>query len=128
MENLNENFTGKEGGKMTLESARAMTKRYRQEEIKSKGISEEEVIRGIFFGCDHIQSLLKLPQCKGIRFYYGINSKNEKQLIMVGVREDRSNILPGKPVGKDGTDDEDAPIIDNGKICPPFCDSTGNDL
>lgn len=83
---------------------------------------KKDAIRARFFGSDIINQILEQDKCVGIRIYYATNDEGEKQLLLVGAREDGSNIWP----------DDDASVVDasaSGLIvdasspCPPFCPS-----
>lgn len=106
-------FDGREGRPISLEKATKWTKRYR----KSKDY-EEDPVKAHFFGCDIIEKILAEPGCKGIRIYYGLNEKKEKQLLLVGCNDKGNNILKAEIAGKDGGD---AIIADESVRCPNMC-------
>lgn len=78
-------------------------------------------IRAHFFGSDIINQVLSQDKCVGMRIYYATNDEGVKQLLLVGAREDGTNIWP------DGNEDtENATgglIVDASTTCPPFCPS-----
>lgn len=87
---------------------------------------DPEEIRAEFFGRDVIEEILKQKDCVGIRVYYayddtaGGDLKKEKRLLLVGAREDGSNIWSINSGGKDGNGGGGT-VADDGKICPPYC-------
>jgi hypothetical protein len=78
-------------------------------------------IRAHFFGSDIINQLLAQDGCVGMRIYYATNDEGVKQLLLVGAREDGSNIWPDG----NGTQDQESAagglIVDASTTCPPFC-------
>jgi hypothetical protein len=83
----------------------------------------KDSIRAHFFGSDIINELLAQDGCVGMRIYYATNDEGVKQLLLVGAREDGSNIWPD---GKGDPELESAAsglIVDASTTCPPFCPS-----
>ncbi|HEY9046414.1 MAG TPA: hypothetical protein VIN08_10985 [Ohtaekwangia sp.] len=77
---------------------------------------EKDSIKARFFGINAISDLLSQDGCIGMRIYYATNDDGEKQLLLVGAREDGSNIWP------DGTDaNASGLIVDASNPCPPYC-------
>lgn len=88
---------------------------------------DPEEIRAEFFGRDVIEEILKQKDCVGIRVYYAYadsatngDLKKEKRLLLVGAREDGSNIWAINSGGKDGNGGGGT-VADEGKPCPPYC-------
>lgn len=79
---------------------------------------EKDSIRARFFGSDLINQILQQDGCVGIRIYYATNDEGEKQLLLVGAREDGNNIWPA-----DSKADLSAEglIVDASRPCPPYC-------
>lgn len=71
-----------------------------------------------FYGCDHLNAILKQPGCVGIRIYITEGDGDKNQLVLVGARADGSNIWPKG----DDPDDGSMIILDLGPPCPPVCD------
>jgi hypothetical protein len=76
-------------------------------------------IRAYFFGSDLINKIITHPDAVGMRIYFSYGDEEKMQMVLIGAREDGTNIWPteaGKdmPVGG-GT------IGDNGLPCPPYC-------
>ena len=59
-------------------------------------------------GKEKILELLNQEGCVGIRFYYAINDKGEKILVLVGADSNENDM-------------ENGLLLENGNICPPFC-------
>ena len=79
-------------------------------------------IRAHFFGSDIINQVLAQDKCVGMRIYYATNDEGVKQLLLVGAREDGTNIWPDGD--SDGDDDAaEGLIVDASTTCPPFCPS-----
>ena len=100
-------FDGNEGKLIDNEIAGNWTRAYRE--------ANPEGLQGHFFGRKVLESLLAQPDCKGIRFYYGLENGSQ-QLLAVGADHDQNDIMPGK-----------CNVADESKGCPPEC-STPNVL
>lgn len=105
--------TSKIGAPIALAMAKEWAERYR------KTVTDPEKERYAHcFGRDIIERILKEDGCQGIRIYYGLNEKEERVLMLVGVDEKGENLLP--------TTDELDPndlnsIYDFGLPCPNNC-------
>lgn len=97
-------FNGSEGAFITLEEGSVMTASYRST------IQSGEVI-GVFMGKEKIEKILEQPGCVGIRFYFAINEKGEKTLVLVGTDGNQNDIVDGL-------------IGDNALPCPNLCSSS----
>ena len=100
-------FNGNEGAFITLREGSEMTANYRNT------IQPGEVI-GEFMGKEILEKILEQSDCVGIRFYFGINGKGQKTLVLVGANADQNDLVDGL-------------IADNGSPCPSLC-STSNAL
>jgi hypothetical protein len=71
-----------------------------------------------FYGKDIIEKIFSQEGCVGIRIYSAIGDSDEKQFLIVGAKEDGSNIWPsnGQTIVA-----QDAIIADASKPCPPYC-------
>jgi hypothetical protein len=78
-----------------------MTKRYRDT------IQPGEVI-GVFMGKEKIKAILDQSECKGIRFYFAKNERNENTLVLVGASADQNDMVDGL-------------IADRSFPCPTIC-------
>ncbi|MBY0435934.1 MAG: hypothetical protein K2U26_17725 [Cyclobacteriaceae bacterium] len=81
--------TSKIGAPIALTMAKEWAERYR------KTVTDPEKERyAHLFGREAIERLLKVPDCAGIRIYYGLNEKEESELMLVAVNEKGDNLLP----------------------------------
>ncbi|MEY5134098.1 MAG: hypothetical protein RLZZ198_2102 [Bacteroidota bacterium] len=94
-------FNGNEGDFITLREGSEMTKRYRDT------IQPGEVI-GVFMGKEKIKAILDQSECKGIRFYFAKNERNENTLVLVGASADQNDMVDGL-------------IADRSFPCPTIC-------
>lgn len=76
-------------------------------------------VKAHFFGSDHVSNLLAQPGCVGMRIYHGMDETGKRQALLVGVREDGTNIWP-----RNSSDENDPGgiILDRHAPCPPYCD------
>jgi hypothetical protein len=103
-------ITGEEGSLIDLETAASWTANYREKVILST--TGELPVKAHLFGREIFEQLLSQNACVGIRIYYALDELGQKKLILVGV-------------DGDGNDMEEI-VVDNGKVCPPDCSSTGS--
>ncbi len=101
-------FDGTEGDPISLEDAATMTEEFRTE--------NEGATKGCFFGKDILNDILSQFQCKGIRFYNGIDASGAYTLIAVGAKSNEDDQI--KPANT---------IAEYSRPCPPSC-GTANDL
>lgn len=99
-------FNGNEGDFITLREGSEMTKRYRNT------IQPGEVI-GVFMGKEKIQAILDQSECKGIRFYFAKNERNENTLVLVGADANQNDLVNGL-------------IGDHLITCPFFCSDSNS--
>lgn len=90
--------------RIPLAEAAAMTKRYRDGVAKGAELA-------LMFPREVLESLLKQPKARGIRFYYARAGDGKQQAVAVAVDEN-------------GNDLYDGDLIDRGFPCPPFCGVT----
>lgn len=69
-----------------------------------------------FFGEDLIRKIIDHPEAVGMRVYLGLNKEDRIQMVLIGAREDGTNIL-----GSMGKDMDPGVAGDNGYPCPPYC-------
>ena len=98
-------FNGKEGEKITLETAKGQTANYRTQMPK-------DGIKGHFFGKDILQAILNQSGAEGIRMYHGIDDDNTQVLILVAADANEDDMVTGI-------------IADRSVLCPPRCGSRG---
>lgn len=94
-------FTGNEGAVITLAQGAEMTANYRAT------INVGDTI-GHAVGKNLVNAILNQSGCLGIRFYYAINKKGEKQLVAVGVDSNGNDLSEGL-------------VVDDLYNCPPVC-------
>ncbi len=99
-------FTGHEDHSISLATAAAWTKNYRD---KNSGAT-----KGHFFGKDAINSILAQSGCVGIRLYYALDDAGAKQIILVGADANENDLYNGV-------------LAERSIICPPMCGG-GNPL
>jgi hypothetical protein len=110
-------FNGTEGGAIPLPVAKEWTANYRATIKQGDTLAH-------FFGQDIIRKILEEDGCVGIRIYYAINDKGQKQLLLVGAAENGDNILPTENAA--ASPEDDGPIIaDMSKPCPTYCPGNG---
>ncbi len=110
-------FNGSEGGPIPLPTAKEWTANYR------KTIKDGDTLAH-YFGGDIIQRVLDETSAVGIRIYYAIDDKGQKQLLVVGVDEFGNNLLPKEEAAPKGTAaqaDGDPIIVDYSYPCPNYC-------
>lgn len=81
-------FNGNEGDFITLREGSEMTKRYRNT------IRPGDVI-GVFMGKEKLKAILDQSECKGIRFYFAKNERNENTLVLVGADTNENDLVGG---------------------------------
>lgn len=104
-----------DGGPIDSAKAKKWMTRYRDNHGK-------DAIRAYFFGTDIIEKVLGHPEAVGLRVYLGNNEDdNDKlQMVLIGVREDGTNIWPESSALKDGGNGG-GELGDTGLPCPPHC-------
>lgn len=105
---------------ISLEKAIRMTTRYREQ--KDKLIDPAFAGKNVLpfsetFDRAAFDRLLSQPGCAGLRIYFGLNEEGQLRTIIVGVNEDQNDLLPNDHLAEDGD------IVEDGKTCPPFCET-----
>src|SRR4051812_39537894 len=100
-------FTGNEEHSISLATASAMTKNYRDTVSANATIAH-------YFGKSELQSVLNQSDCVGLRMYYAIDANGKKQLVIVGVNSSENDLYNGL-------------LLDRSMCCPENC-STANPL
>ena len=86
-----------------------------------KTINPDETLAH-YFGQDIIHRLLnESDRVVGIRIYYAIDDKGQKQLLLVGVDAEGNNILPAEGAAKSDMDEGEPIIVDKSYPCPTYC-------
>ncbi|HNR18648.1 MAG TPA: hypothetical protein PKN75_07515 [Bacteroidia bacterium] len=84
-----ETLTGREDHNISLALAAEYTANYR------RTISPDEK-KGGYFGKDALLELLNQEGCVGFRYYYGIDEKGKKVLVLVGVNSEANDLVDGR--------------------------------
>ncbi len=104
-------FSGKEGSLMPEARLKKFIQRHQ----------DHHEVRAHFFGKEILTNILNQPGCMGIRFYYAIDDKSQKTLVLVGADKNGVNIWSGSKAAK-GKAKAVRPLGgDNSYPCPPFC-------
>jgi hypothetical protein len=94
-------LTGKEKHIVKIEDARQYVENYRETAPKAAVFS-------VYFGKLSLLAILNQPECVGIRFYNGRDASGKEQTVLIGVREDGSELVNGH-------------VASQGIACPPEC-------
>lgn len=110
-------FDGSEAGRIDLKTAKEMVGRWMNQQ------HSPDVVRAHLFGRNVIDEILAQPSCVGIRIYYALDSKDQKQLVIVGTDKDGNNIIPGVTRAENG---DSGVIADISLPCPSYCPPNGD--
>lgn len=97
-------FDGSEGASINPNTAGNWTRNFRDNSTKGNNAH--------FFGRDILEQLLAEEGAMGIRFYYGLNDKNERQLLAVAADAEENDLL-----------ENDSIVADESSCCPPYSSS-----
>jgi hypothetical protein len=105
---------------ISLEEAKKMTALYRQK--KETTLNKEHQGKNIYpinetFNSAQILKILRKPNVKGLRIYYGMSDDLRVHAIIVGVDANGQDILDGEES-----------IIERGIVCPPLCPNNSSPL
>lgn len=78
-------FTGSEDHAISFNSAGELTKRYRA--------NNPDEIKGEYFSKKAINQLLNQTNCVGIRIYFGNDTSNNLNLVIVGVNSEEDDLV-----------------------------------
>jgi hypothetical protein len=108
-------FTGKESDFIAPEIATAWMANYRQQNPGER--------EGHFFGNEIIQQLLAQKGAVGIRMYYALDDKGQKQLILVATDAKGKDLVPADAKLNPGLRVEGEPTgyADASWPCPGYC-------
>jgi hypothetical protein len=104
-------FSKTDGGPIDQNKAKQWMNKYSERHLGG--------VTAYFFGSDIINKILSHPEAVGMRVYFSYGDEDKMQLVLIGAREDGTNIWPSD-VGKDGGG-TGGTIGDNGMPCPPYC-------
>jgi hypothetical protein len=100
-------FSKKDGGPIDHGEAKKWIDNYKKR--------HKDGIHAYYFGEDIIRKIIDEPQADGMRFYLGYSDLGTLQMVLVGTREDGSNVWPTG--GKDGGG---GTVGDGGLPSPPY--------
>ncbi len=101
-------FKSTDGSWVSINEARTHIQQYQA----SNQYQENNKVKAIYYGKDKLESLLAQDGCMGLRAYFGLRSKNGKNLpalYFVGCDEDGNDML------------EASLVLDLGRPCPTDC-------
>jgi len=84
-------FTGEENHAITTAEALTFIKQFREH-------YGPEAAPGVFFDKHAMQAILAQPHAVGMRYYYGVDSFDQTQLVLVGTNTNRNDLLEGEPL------------------------------
>ncbi len=84
-------FTGEENHAITTAEALTFIKQFREH-------YGPEAAPGVFFDKQAVQAILNQPHAVGMRYYYGVDSFDQTQLVLVGTNTNRNDLLEGEPL------------------------------
>ncbi|MCE3227891.1 MAG: hypothetical protein K0S32_2442 [Bacteroidetes bacterium] len=93
-------LSGSEDHSISLQDAEEMTANYRSEFPND--------IKAHYFGKSAIKDIIDQTDCIGIRIYYALDNEGAKHLVIVGVKDDESDMTDGH-------------LAERGFPCPPYC-------
>jgi len=96
-------FNGDEAEQISLETAAAWTENYRE--------ANPDQTKAHFFGKNIINAIFAQTGCVGIRIYYALDEKGQKQLIITGVDANEKDLYNGI-------------LAERSFPCPTYCDNT----
>lgn len=106
-------FSKKDGTAIDSGKAKRWMKKYDDK--------HKEDVKAYFFGSDIIRKIIDHPEAVGMRIYFGYGDEDKIQMVLIGAREDGSNIWPENSEGKDASGSGGATVADGGYPCPPYC-------
>ena len=112
----NPKYDGTDGGPIDLATAKKWVKNFRD------SVKDTDEVRSHYFGCNVISKILQQEGCTGLRIYYALNDKHEKEILILGVNDKGVNMLPASGVLGDGGNT----IADISYPCPPTCPPDGD--
>ncbi len=91
MQDAKKQFTGEENHAITTAEALTFTKQFREH-------YGPEAAPGVFFDKQAVQAILNQPEAVGLRYYYGKDMFDQTQLVLVGTKANRNDLLEGEPL------------------------------
>ena len=112
---------------ISLETAKKFTKDFRDKKkkiLKDEYGNKNTIPLSETFDRDAFDYILSQQGCVGIRVYFGMNTEERVNLIIVGVNDKNEDIVAAQTETGDvvmmRTSDTD-PIAEQGDTCPPSC-------
>lgn len=106
---------------ISLSAARTMKTLYlaEKENILDSAYRQQGILStSETFNREPFDTVLALEGCVGLRVYFGMEESYKVKVIIVGVNEDNSDILPEE---ESLLENEEEKIIEIGRPCPDFC-------
>ncbi len=91
MQDAKKQFTGEENHAITTTEALTFIKQFREH-------YGPEAAPGVFFDKQAVQAILAQPEAVGLRYYYGTDLFDQTQLVLVGAKANRNDLLEGEPL------------------------------
>jgi hypothetical protein len=101
-------FNGNEGSMIDATTAQKWIDNYQ------KGLTPNDT-RAEFFGFRKLSELLSQGPAIGVRIYFAKDDAGINRLILVAVSDDEANVAKIDGSSTSGY------ILDDGKVCPPYC-------
>jgi hypothetical protein len=127
-----ENLKVKTDQFISLDKAKQLLGKFKKD--KDKVLKDEFKGKNILpysetFELGPIKTLMDLPNCAGLRIYFGMEEDDNVSLVIVGVDQDGADILEPVTLSalslEGGTEEVTTdPIVENGTKCPPTCPVT----
>ncbi|GAB3227577.1 hypothetical protein GCM10027346_11100 [Hymenobacter seoulensis] len=125
-------FNPTAGAPIALGTAEEWTANYRAEPLTDAETNGRKRINAYYFGNDLLASIQQQEGCVGLRFYMGLEKKDENgqkkeepQLLVVGVDKDGYDIIP-RQTAAGATVYADGIVGDGSQKCPVVCDPTSS--
>lgn len=116
---------------ISLDEAVAMTTRYRENRdniLNPEFAGTEYLPYAESFDRSQFETFFARPECIGVRMYYGMDEGSKVHLVIVGIDDRGSDILPRGQSKDNAVEGEENFIIQTGQRCPPTCDEDGSPL
>ena len=91
MPDAKKQFTGEENHAITTAETLTFIKQFREH-------FGPESAPGVFIDKHAVQALLDQPEAVGLRYYYGTDLFGQTQLVLVGTKANRNDLLEGEPI------------------------------
>jgi hypothetical protein len=105
-----------------LKKAKALTKTFRQRKdsiVRNEHSGKHLLPNSLYFDRDSFDILLAKSNCKGLRFYFGMDGADQVSLVAVGVNDKGEDMLTTSLTTDETATTEE--IIDEGVRCPTQC-------